>query len=262
MTYSIGDIHGDLEILQDLLKREKLVDEQYNWLGEDNTIVFIGDYVDRGPESYGVVKFLMDFEQNVKERGGEFVALCGNHDLMLIAALNEFQDVADVFTYNGGRFSDLESFREDLAAIAWMKKRPFLFLKDDVLYQHSDTCKFYTMYGKTVEEINDNALDLMHQANEPYDLFCGMTDARYFERSWFKSEEEFLQNIDSYMKQLGADKIVHGHTKFFGNEPRIYYENKIINIDGSMSSGYRTDPDRGFIFKIKKIQDTTFEMYI
>jgi hypothetical protein len=46
---------------------------------------------------------------------------------------------------------------------------------------------------------------------------------------------------------LGVNKVVHGHTRNISNFPVWYYGGKICNVDGSLSCGYREDPDRGFI---------------
>ena len=50
LTYAIGDIHGRLDLLTTLLAQI----EQHR-AGRDRTIVFLGDYIDRGPDSAGVV---------------------------------------------------------------------------------------------------------------------------------------------------------------------------------------------------------------
>ena len=56
-TYAIGDIHGCLTKLQDLVKRCQLD------AGKQPTkFVFLGDYIDRGPDSRGVVEFLIDLQ--------------------------------------------------------------------------------------------------------------------------------------------------------------------------------------------------------
>jgi len=43
-TIAIGDIHGNLRALEDLLNR--IVPH----IGSDDTVVFLGDYIDRGPD--------------------------------------------------------------------------------------------------------------------------------------------------------------------------------------------------------------------
>ncbi len=68
-TFVIGDIHGDRAALDALLA--KLHPE------DDDTVVFLGDYVDRGPDSRGVVERVRQF---VREFPGKTVTLRGNHE--------------------------------------------------------------------------------------------------------------------------------------------------------------------------------------
>lgn len=69
-TFAVGDIHGDLTALQTLFERLPSMTKQ-------DTIVFLGDYIDRGPESAGVVQFVRDLD----EKGpANVVALRGNHE--------------------------------------------------------------------------------------------------------------------------------------------------------------------------------------
>jgi serine/threonine protein phosphatase 1 len=68
-TFAIGDIHGDLAALEALLAKLPLE--------TDDQIVFIGDYVDRGPDSKGVVARVRALQT---ERAGRVVCLRGNHE--------------------------------------------------------------------------------------------------------------------------------------------------------------------------------------
>ncbi|NCV68147.1 MAG: serine/threonine protein phosphatase, partial [Rhodobacteraceae bacterium] len=58
--YAIGDIHGHLDKLDEALERIH-VDG-----GADATVVFVGDYVDRGAESQGVVQRIIDGQTSGK----------------------------------------------------------------------------------------------------------------------------------------------------------------------------------------------------
>lgn len=69
-TFAIGDIHGDLEALETLLSRLPA-------LNADDTLVFLGDYVDRGPNSAGVVNRVRALQTTGPAR---VVALRGNHE--------------------------------------------------------------------------------------------------------------------------------------------------------------------------------------
>lgn len=69
-TFAIGDIHGDLEHLERLFAKLPP-------LTGDDTLVFVGDYVDRGPNSAGVVRYLMELPDNTPAK---VVCLRGNHE--------------------------------------------------------------------------------------------------------------------------------------------------------------------------------------
>lgn len=70
---AIGDVHGCLRALDKLLE---LVAPR-----DDDTLIFLGDYVDRGPDSRGVIERLIELS-----RRENFVALRGNHDLWMLRA--------------------------------------------------------------------------------------------------------------------------------------------------------------------------------
>ena len=74
-TFAIGDVHGNLRALDDLLgqlRRES---------GAGDTVVFLGDYIDRGPDSLGSVASILQFQREVS---AEVVCLCGNHEDWLL----------------------------------------------------------------------------------------------------------------------------------------------------------------------------------
>lgn len=74
-TFVIGDIHGCSKALQSLL-------EAIHPTPEDR-LIFLGDYVDRGPDSRGVIDRLLELEQECQT-----VFLLGNHEIMFRGALN------------------------------------------------------------------------------------------------------------------------------------------------------------------------------
>lgn len=87
--FAIGDIHGCLDKLV-LLMRLIEVDP------ETDSLVFIGDYIDRGDHSKEVVDYLVD----VKRRFPQTFFLLGNHEQMLLEYLDGKNEEA--FLYNGG----------------------------------------------------------------------------------------------------------------------------------------------------------------
>ena len=88
--FAIGDIHGCYDQLKALV--EKIPIDFFH-----DTLLFIGDYIDRGPHSAEVVDYLIKLKNHVKE----VIFLKGNHEDML----DKFLNGADRFTYllNGGQ---------------------------------------------------------------------------------------------------------------------------------------------------------------
>lgn len=92
MLYAVGDIHGELDALNALLEALPL--------RSDDRLLFLGDYVDRGPDSRGVVDRLIAL---AAERPCTF--LMGNHESMFLEFLGwkgPSYFGADVFLANGG----------------------------------------------------------------------------------------------------------------------------------------------------------------
>ena len=80
LLYAIGDIHGMLPKLRRLIAQcEAHAD------GREASFVFLGDYIDRGPQSAGVVRFVIDLQSRLGDR---VVALTGNHEIMAVGAFD------------------------------------------------------------------------------------------------------------------------------------------------------------------------------
>ncbi|MGZ9082862.1 MAG: metallophosphoesterase, partial [Rhodoplanes sp.] len=78
LTFAIGDVHGCLDMLQGLLGACEA-----HAAGRPARYVFLGDYIDRGPDSRGVIQLLMRRQQ---AQPGTSVCLRGNHEQMAIMA--------------------------------------------------------------------------------------------------------------------------------------------------------------------------------
>jgi serine/threonine protein phosphatase 1 len=85
-VYAVGDIHGRLDLLDDLLSRIDRDDAER--APATTTLIFLGDLVDRGPQSSGVVDRLM----RLRALGRNVHFLMGNHEeVFLLAAAGDVQ---------------------------------------------------------------------------------------------------------------------------------------------------------------------------
>jgi len=116
--FAIGDIHG-------------CVDELTAMLGtivpaRGDTVVFVGDYVDRGPAARDVVEVLLELSRG----NAEYVFLKGNHEDMMLSFLGLPGHYGESFLFNGGA-PTLESYGvpEGAPALEWIPADHMNFLK-------------------------------------------------------------------------------------------------------------------------------------
>ncbi len=95
---AIGDIHGCPDELEALLGGIKAT--------RGDTVVMVGDYVDRGPSARDVIDLLLDHERSTQ---ADFVFLKGNHEDMMLSFLGHPGNYGESFLYNGGE-ATLDSY--------------------------------------------------------------------------------------------------------------------------------------------------------
>jgi serine/threonine protein phosphatase 1 len=119
--YTIGDIHGCLDQLQRLVE---LCEQDAE--SQRSKFIFLGDYIDRGSDSRGVIEFLMNLQ---KWSPDEMICLRGNHEQLLLDAL-EGEDAEINWLSNGGE-ATLRSYQASRAAdlpvshLDWIRSLPF-----------------------------------------------------------------------------------------------------------------------------------------
>jgi serine/threonine protein phosphatase 1 len=102
--FAIGDIHGCPDELDVLLKG---IDP-----GPEDAVIFVGDYVDRGPSARDVIDILIEF----RNRNPNAVFLKGNHEDMMLHFLGMPGHYGESFLFNGG-FATLASYDIDESGI-------------------------------------------------------------------------------------------------------------------------------------------------
>jgi serine/threonine protein phosphatase 1 len=189
LTYAIGDIHGCLDKLRGLLLRcETHAD------GRPMSLVFVGDYIDRGPQSCGVIDCLIDLKM---QHGESVVTLMGNHEAMALAAIDR-NGPTRMWLAQGG-LATLESYgiaepRElPPAHVAWLRA---------LRLSYDDGRRFFVHAG-----VNPGA---PLEAQDDFDLL------------WIR--EPFLSHGGDYGRL-----IVHGHTPLAAGVPDL--RGNRLNLD-------------------------------
>jgi serine/threonine protein phosphatase 1 len=130
LVFAIGDIHGRLDLFERALRAIAA-----RAVGATPTVVCLGDYVDRGPESAGVVERLIELE------GPDFVCLKGNHEAMMIEAFGAGRHGSMSLWKSNGGIETLESYGGvrgvPPAHLAWMRTLPLWWTDSRRYYVHA-----------------------------------------------------------------------------------------------------------------------------
>jgi serine/threonine protein phosphatase 1 len=125
-TLAIGDIHGQLAQLDALLAVVALKPEDH--------LVLLGDYVDRGPDSAGVIKRIIQLKAK-----GQVTAIRGNHEDMMLAAKGGGIDELAEWMFNGG-METLLSYGGTRASVRDVPAEHWRFLEKELVdYLETET---------------------------------------------------------------------------------------------------------------------------
>jgi serine/threonine protein phosphatase 1 len=200
LVYAVGDVHGRLDVLGPLL-RDIAEDALAARPPEPPMLVFLGDYVDRGADSRGVVDLILQMKAYPRF---EVVALKGNHEEALLQFLDQ-PAFGSTWLDHGGA-ATLASYGIQPPATrtdpdAWASVRDEF---DKALPQaHRE---FYTTL-ELMRVVGDYAF--VHAGVRP-----GVALDQQAERDLLWIRQEFLQDRGPFGKV-----IVHGHTP--SEEPQL-----------------------------------------
>lgn len=208
-TFAIGDIHGGLKALIQVLNKLEVKD--------DDTLIFMGDYVDGWSESAQVVQFLMELSETIN-----CIFIKGNHDVWCEEWLKS-EYVNPTWYMHGGKetmSSYMRFSKED-------KKKHLQFFENLRLYYLDDENRlflhagFTSMHGVT-KEVNEETL--------------------YYDRTLW----EMALTMDKSIEKNSAiypNRLKHYHEIFIGHTPTINF-----NVDVPMHAANVWNIDTGAAF--------------
>lgn len=197
-TFAISDIHGCYDELMALYKKLPINPEK-------DRMVFLGDYIDRGPKSREVVQQLMDW----KKQYPHWVMLYGNHeDLMLDALMygGRVYGSFDLWFNQGGRQTYYSYLPKDLTRY----ERAISSIKDTISKEHIEWLASLPRY------FEDDKYIFVHGGVKP-----SKTPADTDPQDLIWIRDEFIDSDYDWGK-----KVIFGHTPAKNLEPTVM-KNKI-----------------------------------
>ncbi|NPB09215.1 MAG: serine/threonine protein phosphatase, partial [Thermodesulfobacteria bacterium] len=128
--FAIGDIHGCFQALERLLQKLPI-----EW--EEDYLVFLGDYIDRGPDPRLTLEGVMELKEAFGDR---VIPLMGNHEWMFLRYLHGVDE--DVYLLNGGdvtlaQFSRGGKLDVPPEVVAFLRGLPYYWETERYIFVHA-----------------------------------------------------------------------------------------------------------------------------
>jgi serine/threonine protein phosphatase 1 len=203
--YAVGDIHGHFDKIRNLVERCRTDSLEHG--ASAIQLIFVGDYIDRGPKSREVIEYLIDIQTKTDDK---VICLKGNHEALVVAAARGTLDRLGNITLenwlaNAGGSATLSSYGAAAVSdipehhIAWMESLP---------WSYDDGHRFF-----------------VHAGVNPA---IRLAELREHEALWIR--EPFLSSNKDYGRL-----IVHGHTPIFSHKPELRANR--LNLDTAAGYG-------------------------
>ncbi len=247
---AFGDVHGDLPATKRALKLGGAIDDAGEWVGGDLFVVQAGDQLDRGDDDRAILDYFETLSEKAKAKGGTFLALNGNHELM-----NVLLDFRYVTEGSYAPFADIPvPDRRELAALPesqrprgaafipggpYAKKlaaRPIYAIVGDSVFVHGGISKKHISYG--LEKMDGEVRDWLLGKQKSPPAIVVAEDGPVWLRNYSQAPgprecKELAEALDA----LGATRMVMGHTP---QKPDISFacDKRAVRIDTGMAHAY------------------------
>ncbi len=196
-TFAIGDIHGLARALQQVLARIRPC------IDSGDTVVFLGDYIDRGPDSKGCIDQIIEFAHDLP---APVVTLLGNHEQWLLRTRRDYTDHSWLFGMEG--FTTITSYSPSAAE----ELRAHVRTAGVELYTGKVPLPYELLFD-AMPQSHLQFLDGLARYHRSPDAFCshggcdpaaGPLDGQ--------SENDLVWGSRAFLKSFdGPDFIVYGH---------------------------------------------------
>ena len=236
----LSDIHGQYDLLVQLLRANGIIDAQDRWARGTDTLVVAGDVFDRGPKVTETFWLLYGLQQQASAAGGAVHFVLGNHETMVL--YDDLRYVNPKYLRSaqllGSSYPQL--YGPDSVIGQWLRTRPVLLRIGDTLFLHGgispdalalalDPAATNAAYRSTLglprEQVKADP------ATAP--LYDGKTSPIWY-RGYFDGRLD-TEGVQAVLDRLGLQRIVVGHTSM----PHVssFHGDRVIAVDSSIKNG-------------------------
>jgi hypothetical protein len=242
--FAMSDVHGQFELMTQLLQAHQVIDEKFNWIFGEGHLVILGDIFDRGAKVTECLWLIHQLEWQAKEAGGMVHYLLGNHEIMVLN--NDMRYVHESYFERTEKIlqkkvSDL--YAENTEFGRWLRTKNTILKLDDYLFVHGGISPEIIKNNLSIQELNKlirAGIDKKDNRNETEKLLFGNKGPFWFRGIWQNhtsysklKKQEFAEIFAFYQ----AEKIIVGHTTM--DSIVTTFQKQAIGIDSGIKRGQR-----------------------
>ncbi|RKE00154.1 calcineurin-like phosphoesterase family protein [Marinifilum flexuosum] len=233
----LGDIHGELEALTNILRYNNVIDEKNRWTFGDGHIVFTGDVFDRGNKVTECLWLIFQLEIQAKKAGGRVNYIIGNHEMMALLFDDRYVDkkykhAARYLKYHYSHF-----FGKHTVLGNWLRSKNTLMRIGDQLFVHGGISPQFLEKKMKIDDVNMKMRYHLNNYTQLKDTTLVDLFLYSYSPLWYRgylsrtpsydriSLAEVIKTLDFYESMV----IIFGHTPVARVYP--FYSFKLIAMD-------------------------------
>jgi len=255
---AIADLHGDFDHAVAILRAAGLVDdvqsrssdpqqpssryESSRWTGGNTTLVQTGDMVDRGTYAIDLYKLFADLRRQAPLSGGQVINLIGNHDLMNLIGDLRYVSQGDINVFGGSR-----KRKAAFAADGWLGRQILeefstAAVVAETVFVHAGLLPKHVENG--LDALNAEVRDKIHATISGRSRIVDTSLLQNSGPFWLRrmalgSESQICPIVRQVLKQVGARRIVFGHSQVEDGTVRPRCGGRVLMADTIISKdGY------------------------
>ena len=242
---AISDIEGNFDGFSGFLKKNGIIDSNFNWIFKNGHLVLVGDFVDRGNSVTQVLWLIYKLEKQAKKNGGKVHFILGNHEIMNFQGNGGYNQekyikVAQELSKKEEWEKAIQFMFSDNTELGnWLRTKNVIKKIGDYIFVHAGLHPELLDYKVDLDKINritrknwDKDLYRNPKDDETANFLIGrispiwyrglVTDSKYYD----KINEVDLNKVLEY---YNAKKIIVGHTVV--RNISTGFNGKVIRVD-------------------------------
>ena len=238
---ALSDLHGQYDILIQLLKKHKIINDEGHWQYGKGHFVITGDNFDRGDKVTEILWFLFFLQKEAEVAGGKVHVLLGNHEVMVLRG--DLRYLNPKYLYTSGVFTQQyhHFFKKGTILGDWIASHNVLTSINQRLFLHGGISPAILNLSLTLHDINTIFREKIIREsskkikdNKKLETLL-RKDGPLWYRGYFGVNRLDMEAIDIILKRFDQKAIVVGHTSAQKITP--HFDNKVIAIDCSIKNG-------------------------